>query len=94
MVPRAQFRFAECIFAKHVCAVSEMGPIWVPPQLAKGGWLGPVQTMPFAAKSAFSTKENTFGIGFRPRIPPAKQQSPRSQRQPRPSLALWEQRAR
>ena len=71
-----------------VCAESEIGPIWVPPELAKGGLLGPVQTRPFPAKSAFPAKEKMFGIGFRPRRPPAKQQGPRSLRQPRPSLAL------
>jgi len=61
----------------------------VPPEMAKGRWLGPVQTRPFPATSAFSPKENTFGVGFRPRRPPDNQQRTQSQRQPRPSLALW-----
>src|SRR5512137_2335805 len=52
-----------------------------------GGLLGPVHTGLLPAKSAFSVKENTFGVGFKVRRPPAKQQCPRSQRQPRPSLA-------
>src|SRR5512137_1750297 len=47
-----------------------------------GGLLGPVHTGLRPAKSAFSAKENTFGGGFQLRRPPAKQQCPRSQRQP------------
>ena len=30
-----------------------------------GGLLGPVQTRPYHAKSAFSVKEKTFGDGFK-----------------------------
>ena len=56
--------------------------------MAMGGLLGPVETRPFHAKSDFSAKENTCGVGFQLRTPPAKQQCPRSQRQPRASLAL------
>ena len=71
-------------------AVSELGPRWGPPELDRGGWLGPVHTGLLKAKSAFSAKEKTFGVGFQLRRPPAKQQCPRSQRQPRPSLAIRE----
>src|SRR5512136_2853555 len=53
-----------------------------------GALLGPVHTGLLPAKSAFSAKGKTFGVGFQLRRPPAKQQCPRSQRQPRPSLAL------
>ena len=74
--------------------MSEINTSWVSPQLAKGGLLGPVQTRTFPAKSAFSLKENMFGVGFRRRRPPTKQQGPRSQRQPRTSLANAEERAR
>ena len=42
--------------------------------------------------SCLSTKENTLGVGFQLRRPPAKQQGPGSQRQPRPSLAYGDQR--
>ena len=49
--------------------VSELGPRWVPPWLAMGGLQGPVETRPFHAKSAFSAKENTFGVGFQLRSP-------------------------
>ena len=48
----------------EISTVSEIGLRWVPPKLAHCGWLGPVQTRPFHAKSAFSPKENAFGVGF------------------------------
>ena len=51
--------------------------------------LGPGHTGLLHSKSAFSAKEKTFAVGCKLRRPPAKQQCPRSQRQPRPSLALW-----
>ena len=57
--------------------------------MAMAGLLGPVQTGLLHAKSAFSAKEKTFGVGFKLRRPAGKQQCPRSQRLPRPSLALW-----
>ena len=44
--------------------------------------------------SCLSTKENTFGVGLKLRRPPAKQQGPGSQRQPRSSLAYGDQRSR
>jgi len=40
-----------------------------------------VHTGLLQAKSAFAAKENTFGVGFELRRPPAKQQCPRRQRQ-------------
>ena len=69
-------------------AVAELGPRWGPPVLAMGVLLGPVHTGLHYANLDFSAKEKTFGVGFQLRRPPAKQQCPRSQRQPRPSLAL------
>ena len=39
-------------------------------------------------------KDNRFGVGFQLRRPPAKQQGPGSQRQPRPSVPSGDQRAR
>ena len=59
-----------------------------------GGSLGPAPRRHFPASSCFSTKGNTFGVDFQLRRPPAKQQGPGSQRQPRPSLAYGDQRAR
>ena len=58
------------------------------------GFMGPMRRRHFPAKSCFSTKENTFGVGFKLTILPQKQQGPGSQRQPRPSLAYGDQRAR
>ena len=48
----------------------------------------------FPDNSCLSRKENTFGVGFPLRGEPAKQQGPGSQRQPRPSLAYGDKRAR
>ena len=78
----------------ELCTVAEIGPPRVPPKVANGELMGPVQTRPFHAQSAFSLKENPFGVGFKLRSPPAKQQCPRSQRQPRAFFALGVQRAR
>ena len=89
MFPEHSFPLQNAALRSTFCAVSELGPRWVPPELAMGGFLGPVHTGLSQAKSAFSAKEKTFGVRFKLRRPPAKQQCPRSQRQPRPSLALW-----
>ena len=72
-VPRAQFPLQNAAPRSTFGAVSEIGPRWVPPWLAMGRLLGQVQAMPFHAKSAVSAKENTFGVGFQLRSPPAKQ---------------------
>src|SRR5512134_1412491 len=88
MLPEPSFPLQNAAPSSAFCAVSELGPRWGPPELALGGLLGPVHTGLLQAKSAFSAKEKTFGVGFQLRRPPAKQQCPRSQRQPRPSLAL------
>ena len=58
------------------------------------GFMGPMRRRHFPAKSCFSTKENTFGVSFKVGRPQAKQQGSGSQRQPRPSLAYGDQRAR
>ena len=60
-----------------------------PSELAMGGLLGPEHTGLIQAKSAFSAKEKTFGVGFQLPEPPAKQQCSRTQRQPIFTLALW-----
>ena len=59
-----------------------------------GGLLGPAPRRHFPANSCFSTKENRFGVDSHLRILPPKQQGPGSQRQPRPTLAYVDQRAR
>ena len=56
--------------------------------------LGPAPRSHFHAKSCFSTKEKRFGVDFKLRTPPAKQQGPRRQRQARPSLPSGDQRVR
>ena len=88
-VPEHSFPLQNAAPRSAFCAVSELGPRWGPPELAMAGLLGPVHPGLLEAKSALSVKEKTFGVGFKVRRPPAKQQCPRSQRQPRPSLALW-----
>ena len=47
-----------------------------------------------SAQSCFPAKENPWGVGFGHRRPPAKQQGPGSQGQPRPTLPSGEPRAR
>ena len=58
-----------------------------------GGWLGTGRRRPSRAQSCFPTKENMLGVGFGCRRPPAKQQGPRSQRQPNPASPYGERRA-
>ena len=56
--------------------------------------MAPAPRRHFGANSCFSTKENTFGVGFQLRRPKAEHQGPGSQRQPRLSLAYGVQRTR
>ena len=56
----------------ELCTVAEIGPPRVPPKVANGELMGPVQTRPFHAQSAFSPKENPFGVGFKLRRPPVQ----------------------
>ena len=56
--------------------------------------LEPAPRSHFHAKSCFSTNEKRFGVDFKLRTPPAKQQGPRRQRQARPSLPSGDQRVR
>ena len=55
--------------------------------------LWPASGRHFPANPCFAKKENTIGVGFQLRRPPAKQQGRGSQRQPSPSLAYGDQRA-
>ena len=89
LVPEHSLGSQNAASRSEFCALSETDFRGVPPELAKGGLLGLVQTRRFPSKSAFTPKENIFGVGLWPRRPPAKQQRPGSQRQHRPSLALW-----
>ena len=61
--------------------------------LAQGAWLGPGRRRPSRAQSCFPTKENPWGAGFSGRRPPAPQQDPGSQGQPRLALRSGERRA-
>ena len=61
---------------------------------SSAGLLVPAPRRHFPTNSCFSTKQNTFGVGFTLRGPPAKQQGLGSQRQPRPSLPSVDPRAK
>ena len=82
LVPEHSLGSQNAASRSEFCALSETDFRGVPPELAKGGLLGLVQTRRFPSKSAFTPKENIFGVGLWPRRPPAKQQRPWSQRQP------------
>ena len=56
--------------------------------MAKGTYVGPVDTRYFHAKSWVPMEANPSGVGLKLRRPPANQQCPGSKRQPRPSLPL------
>ena len=58
-----------------------------------GAWLGTGRRRPSRTQSCFPTKENMLGVGFGCRRPPARQQGPRSQRQPNPASPYAERRA-
>ena len=61
LVPKDHLGSQNAASRSAVCAVSEMGPSWVPPKLGKIG----VNTRPFHGNSVFSTMEYVFGVGFR-----------------------------
>ena len=63
------------------------------PELAQGAWLRRGPRRLSRAQSCFPAKENPSGVGFGRRRPPAKQQGPGSQGQPRPAVPSGEQRA-
>ena len=64
MFPKPRFPLQNAATRSVFCAVSELGPRWGPPELARGGLLRPVHTGLLQATSAFSAKEKTFGVGF------------------------------
>ena len=92
MFPEESLPFQNAALRTSFGAVGEMVPGCRVPQVAPGGLLGPASRRHFLAKPCFAKKENTIGVGFQLRRPPAKQQGPGSQRQPRPSLAYGAQR--
>ena len=74
-------------------AVGAKGPRRCVAELAQGDCLRPGRRRPSRAQSCFPPKENPLGVGFGHRRPPAKQQGPGSQGQPRPALPSGERRA-
>ena len=84
LVPEHSLGLPNAASRSEFCAAAETATSGVPPELAKGGLLGPVQTRPFPAKSAISPKENMFGVGFWPRSAPTKQQGQGARGNPEP----------
>ena len=64
LVSPGEFHFRESSCQKLVLCLSEIDLSCVAPSVAKCGVLGPVYTRLFQAPSAFSPKEDTFGVGF------------------------------
>ena len=88
MFPEPSFPLQNAAPRSAFGTVSKLGPRWVPPELARAGLIELDHLALLDAQPAFSAKGKTFGVGFQLRRPPAKEQCPRSQRQPRPSLAI------
>ena len=63
LVPEHSLGLQNAASRSEFCALSETDFRGVPPELAKGGLLGLVQTRRFPSKSAFTPKENIFGVG-------------------------------
>ena len=68
-----------------------LGAEW--PSFAQAVLLGHGRRRPMHVPSCFPVKENTWGVGFRLRRPPAKQQGSGRQGQPSPALPDGERRA-
>ena len=66
----------------------------VQPNLARGALLGPGRRRPSHAQLCLPRKENTSGVVFRLRRPPANQQGPGCQRQPSHALPEVQRRPR
>ena len=93
MLPEETFPLQNVAARSSFWAVGATGPRRCAPELAQGAWLRPERRRLSRAQSCFPTKENPWGVGFGGRRPPAKQQDPGSQGQPRPALPSGEQRA-
>ena len=90
---RGDFPFAECSCQKLVLGRRSYGASALSGRAGSGAWLGPGRRRPSRAQYCFPAKENPWGVGFSGRRPPAKQQDPGSQGQPRPALPSGEWRA-
>ena len=86
-ITRIVFNLPECSPRSWFCAIADIHPRCWSPKLAKA-LTGPEYSRHFPAKSDISTKENTFGVDFNPRIKPANHQFTWRKRQPRTSFAL------
>ena len=88
-----EFPFAGCSSQKLVLGRHCVGTSALSGRAGWGAWLGTGRRRPSRTQSCFPTKENMLGVGFGCRRPPAKQQGPRSQRQPNPASPYGERRA-
>ena len=88
-----EFSFAGCSSQKLVLGRHCVGTSALSGRAGWGAWLGTGRRRPSRTQSCFPTKENMLGVGFGCRRPPAKQQGPRSQRQPSPASPYAERRA-
>ena len=88
-----EFPFAGCSSQKLVLGRHCVGTSALSGRAGWGAWLETGRRRPSRTQSCFPTKENMLGVGFGCRRPPAKQQGPRSQRQPSPASPYAERRA-
>ena len=88
-----EFPFAGCSSQKLVLGRHCVGTSALSGLAGWGAWLGTGRRRPSRTQSCFPTKENMLGVGFGCRRPRAKQQGPRSQRQPSPASPYAERRA-
>ena len=88
-----EFPFAGCSSQKLVLGRHCVGTSALSGRAGWGAWLETGRRRPSPTQSCFPTKENMLGVGFGCRRPPAKQQGPRSQRQPSPASPYAERRA-
>ena len=88
-----EFPFAGCSSQKLVLGRHCVGTSALSGRAGWGAWLETGRRRPSPTQSCFPTKENMLGVGFGCRRPPAKQQGPRSQRQPNPASPYGERRA-
>ena len=84
------FPFAECSSQKLVLGLRCNGASALSGRAGSRGMSGAGRRRPSRAESCFPTKENTWGVGFGHRRPPAKQQGPGSQGQASPALRYGE----
>ena len=88
------FPFAECSSQKLVLGLRCNGASALSGRAGSRGMAEAGRRRLSRAQSCFPTKENTWGLGFGHRRPPAKQQGPGSQGQPSLALRYGERGAR